>query len=385
MYRPHSIDHHHDLNWSSNNYSNSTLPRPKITTNVWEDEGTLCFQVDAKGICVARRQDNDMINGTKLLNVVGMSRGKRDGILKNEKGRVVVKVGAMHLKGVWIPFNRATELAEKFKILDVLYPLFVDEPSIYLCSSSISASHNNDVIPSPPTNKCNIASPLPAYRSTNDDYSTNWEPRPYNIPNHYDHVLHRNHHHHNHHHHHHHQQQQQNIQQQHNIQQHQEATARYHSPTDDSMYLLNNDYYNQRQMNRGSFSSVSSHHSYLYPSSYQEEENKPGFIDNNNNNNLYNNAYTRSVYTASSPYIKSSPYTNIHIDHTNTTNKSANGSATPSSWLSPETPTAVLFQQKDKSIVSNKKRKASCDSVDAKSKLSPSLRATRKIRLDTQD
>jgi hypothetical protein len=45
--------------------------------------------------------DNDMVNGTKLLNVAGMSRGKRDGILKNEKGRVVVKVGAMHLKGVW--------------------------------------------------------------------------------------------------------------------------------------------------------------------------------------------------------------------------------------------------------------------------------------------
>lgn len=42
-----------------------------------------------------------MINGTKLLNVTGMSRGKRDGILKNEKSRVVVKVGSMHLKGVW--------------------------------------------------------------------------------------------------------------------------------------------------------------------------------------------------------------------------------------------------------------------------------------------
>ncbi|CAG8466741.1 23244_t:CDS:2 [Cetraspora pellucida] len=77
-------------------------PRPKLTTTIWEDEGTLCYQVDARGICVARRQDNDMINGTKLLNVVGMSRGKRDGILKNEKGRVVVKVGAMHLKGVCI-------------------------------------------------------------------------------------------------------------------------------------------------------------------------------------------------------------------------------------------------------------------------------------------
>lgn len=79
--------------------------------------------MDCRGICVARRQgqygqivehlltmqtdilhyiiDNNMINGTKLLNVAGMSRGKRDGILKNERGRVVVKVGAMHLKGVW--------------------------------------------------------------------------------------------------------------------------------------------------------------------------------------------------------------------------------------------------------------------------------------------
>lgn len=68
--------------------------------------------------------DNNMINGTKLLNVCGMSRGKRDGILKNEKERVVVKVGAMHLKGVWITFQRGRQLAEQNDILDVLYPLF---------------------------------------------------------------------------------------------------------------------------------------------------------------------------------------------------------------------------------------------------------------------
>jgi len=110
-------------------------PRPKLTTTIWEDEGTLCYQVDARGICVARRQDNDMINGTKLLNVVGMSRGKRDGILKNEKGRVVVKVGAMHLKGVWITFQRAKTLAAQFKISELLYPLFVDDPSIFLHNS----------------------------------------------------------------------------------------------------------------------------------------------------------------------------------------------------------------------------------------------------------
>ena len=45
--------------------------------------------------------DNHMINGTKLLNVAGMTRGRRDGILKSEKIRHVVKIGPMHLKGVW--------------------------------------------------------------------------------------------------------------------------------------------------------------------------------------------------------------------------------------------------------------------------------------------
>ncbi len=47
------------------------------------------------------RADNHMINGTKLLNVAGMTRGRRDGILKSEKTRHVVKIGPMHLKGVW--------------------------------------------------------------------------------------------------------------------------------------------------------------------------------------------------------------------------------------------------------------------------------------------
>jgi len=29
--------------------------RPKITATLWEDENTLCFQVESAGICVARR------------------------------------------------------------------------------------------------------------------------------------------------------------------------------------------------------------------------------------------------------------------------------------------------------------------------------------------
>ncbi|RPA79649.1 apses-domain-containing protein [Ascobolus immersus RN42] len=99
--------------------------KPQVTAMLWEDEGSLCFQVEANGVCVARREDNHMINGTKLLNVAGMTRGRRDGILKSEKQRHVVKIGPMHLKGVWIPFERALDFANKEKITELLYPLFV--------------------------------------------------------------------------------------------------------------------------------------------------------------------------------------------------------------------------------------------------------------------
>ncbi|KAF1984321.1 hypothetical protein K402DRAFT_406012 [Aulographum hederae CBS 113979] len=101
--------------------------KPRVTATLWEDEGSLCFQVEAKGVCVARREDNHMINGTKLLNVAGMTRGRRDGILKSEKTRHVVKIGPMHLKGVWIPFDRALDFANKEKITESLYPLFVHD------------------------------------------------------------------------------------------------------------------------------------------------------------------------------------------------------------------------------------------------------------------
>ncbi|TKA56789.1 Cell pattern formation-associated protein stuA [Cryomyces minteri] len=101
--------------------------KPRVTATLWEDEGSLCFQVEAKGVCVARREDNHMINGTKLLNVAGMTRGRRDGILKSEKTRHVVKIGPMHLKGVWIPFERALDFANKEKITEQLYPLFVHD------------------------------------------------------------------------------------------------------------------------------------------------------------------------------------------------------------------------------------------------------------------
>jgi enhanced filamentous growth protein 1 len=32
--------------------------KPRVTATLWEDEGSLCFQVEAKGVVVARREGN---------------------------------------------------------------------------------------------------------------------------------------------------------------------------------------------------------------------------------------------------------------------------------------------------------------------------------------
>jgi protein SOK2 len=47
-YQPHSFDH-----------TGQVAPpgmKPRVTATLWEDEGSLCFQVEAKGVCVARRE-----------------------------------------------------------------------------------------------------------------------------------------------------------------------------------------------------------------------------------------------------------------------------------------------------------------------------------------
>jgi hypothetical protein len=84
--------------------------KPRVTTTLWEDEGSLCFQVEARGVCVARREDNHMINGTKLLNVAGLTGGRRGGILKSEKMRHVVKIGPLQTTRFYPSFTRTSSV-----------------------------------------------------------------------------------------------------------------------------------------------------------------------------------------------------------------------------------------------------------------------------------
>lgn len=165
--------------------SNGHVTKPRVTTTMWEDEKTLCYQVEANGVSVVRRADNDMINGTKLLNVAKITRGRRDGILKAERIRHVVKIGSMHLKGVWIPFERAQVMAEREKIADYLYPLFVKDIQSVLKETSNPDGDKVSRISSPPKDPGSTLSqpsqgPVPLHQPNTYDpwYSTRNIPQP---------------------------------------------------------------------------------------------------------------------------------------------------------------------------------------------------------------
>jgi enhanced filamentous growth protein 1 len=40
--------------------------KPRVTATLWEDEGSLCFQVEARGICVARREGKKTFAATQM-------------------------------------------------------------------------------------------------------------------------------------------------------------------------------------------------------------------------------------------------------------------------------------------------------------------------------
>jgi len=105
---------------------------PKITLIPWIDQNTYVYQIEIGDKIVSRRFDNQFINGTKLLNVAGLTRGKRDAILKNEPVRDVVKNAPFHLKGVWIPIERARILSCKYNINERIFYLLDNHPSKYV-------------------------------------------------------------------------------------------------------------------------------------------------------------------------------------------------------------------------------------------------------------
>lgn len=124
----------------------------------WKQKNTICYEVKYNGVVIVRKSDDDMINGTKLLNACQMGRGRRDGVLKSIKVRFVNKTGERKLKGIWIPIEIAILLAKKEGVYYSLYPLF--EPDISTKIDSIKNANKNinlpqDSLNTPPIYKYN--------------------------------------------------------------------------------------------------------------------------------------------------------------------------------------------------------------------------------------
>lgn len=82
------------------------------------------MQTVVAGVKVTRRMDTDMVNGTKLINVTRMTRGRRDCILRHERVKQIVTRGPVHFKGVWLPLERSVAIARMLQIYGPLKPLF---------------------------------------------------------------------------------------------------------------------------------------------------------------------------------------------------------------------------------------------------------------------
>ncbi|PWA02229.1 hypothetical protein BB558_001628 [Smittium angustum] len=97
----------------------------KVYSEYWKNQDTIVYNLVSDGrVLVSRRKDNNMVNGTKLINLSKeVSRGKRDGILKKIRSRIVVKDGNTCLKGIWVSLNVAKRLAYELAIQDEVYPL----------------------------------------------------------------------------------------------------------------------------------------------------------------------------------------------------------------------------------------------------------------------
>ncbi|GMF06246.1 unnamed protein product [Ambrosiozyma monospora] len=106
------------------------LPKPQTNQKAearvtwWDEENILCYEVEINGVPVLRRSDNNYVNSTKLLNSTLMTRGRRDGILKGEMTKMIVRSGPMKFIGIWIPLENAIQMARREGVEETLYPLF---------------------------------------------------------------------------------------------------------------------------------------------------------------------------------------------------------------------------------------------------------------------
>ncbi|WFD27382.1 Transcription factor mbp1 (MBF subunit p120) [Malassezia nana] len=94
--------------------------------------GVPVYECIIKDVAVMRRRSDAWLNATQILKVVGLDKSQRTRVLEKEVQKGIhekVQGGYGKYQGTWIPMDIAIELAEHYRIRDLLEPILSFVPS----------------------------------------------------------------------------------------------------------------------------------------------------------------------------------------------------------------------------------------------------------------
>lgn len=109
------------LEYQNSMYSTSTPSTPvssmeedrrSVSLCYWREENTLLYQIECDGQTISRRLDNDLVNITKIMNSMGITKRKRDTLMRFESRDVHISC-SFDKRGIWIPLKRAEEIISR--------------------------------------------------------------------------------------------------------------------------------------------------------------------------------------------------------------------------------------------------------------------------------
>ncbi|KAK0552194.1 hypothetical protein OC845_001810 [Tilletia horrida] len=93
-----------------------------------------------------RRVDNDFVNATQLLALTSLTREERAAEL-HIPSRILIRGGAPHLQGAWVPLEDARDLAARHDLADRAWPILFDPddpPTEDIIASETSLNENDE-------------------------------------------------------------------------------------------------------------------------------------------------------------------------------------------------------------------------------------------------
>ncbi|CAJ0648647.1 9568_t:CDS:2 [Entrophospora sp. SA101] len=118
--------------------------------------GVPVWEFRVKGVAVMRRKNDDWLNATQILKVADFDKPHRTRILERDVQRgehEKVQGGYGKYQGTWVPYDKGVDLAERYRVKELLQPLIDFRPSLEsppLAPKHITAASNRPRKPREP-------------------------------------------------------------------------------------------------------------------------------------------------------------------------------------------------------------------------------------------